>query len=105
MLLHRFILNAPKNKQIDHINGNGLDNRKSNLRLCTPQENARNRTKQKNNKSGLKGVSFDKTRNKWVARIKIQNRYKFLGRFESKELAYSKYTEVGQIHHKQFFKG
>lgn len=55
-LLHRLIMNAPKGVQVDHINGDSLDNRKENLRLCSAQENARNRQQRKDVKAPFKGV-------------------------------------------------
>lgn len=58
--LHRLIMNPPKNKYIDHINGDGLDNRKSNLRVVSRAENGRNRKLNLNNKSGIKGVRLRK---------------------------------------------
>lgn len=66
--LHRFILNAPKGSVVDHINGNGLDNRKANLRLCTPAGNARNRHNVSSlSTSGVTGVHQCPTTGKWVA--------------------------------------
>lgn len=59
--LHRLILNAPKDKLVDHINGNTLDNRRENLRLCAPIENQRNAKKTTNKtSSAYKGISFIK---------------------------------------------
>jgi hypothetical protein len=55
--MHRVIIGAGDGEEVDHINGNGLDNRKVNLRLCSRAENSRNRRKQKNNTSGFRGVS------------------------------------------------
>lgn len=68
--IHRFILNSPKGYEIDHINHNPLDNRKSNLRICTHQQNQFNQGLQKNNTSGVSGVSYYSPRNKYRARIK-----------------------------------
>lgn len=82
--LHREILNAPKGMCIDHINGDKLDNRKSNLRLCTNQENIRNSKVMIKNTSGFKGVSWMKSKSKWRARIKVNMREIHLGLFASK---------------------
>lgn len=73
------------NGEIDHINGDQLDNRIENLRVVSKQENARNTGKRVNNTSGIIGVSFDKTRNKWLAGITVNYKHVGLGRFENKE--------------------
>lgn len=67
--MHRVIMNAPKNKQVDHTNGSGVDNQRSNLRLCTSSDNQHNRGKNKNNKSGYKNIWFDNTHKMWDVRI------------------------------------
>jgi hypothetical protein len=58
--MHRLVMNAPNGTQVDHINGNGLDNRRKNLRFCTTKQNLRNRGKNSRNTSGYKGVSWAK---------------------------------------------
>ena len=83
--LHRYIMNAPEGMVVDHINGDTLDNRKCNLRICTQQENLMNRPKPKNNTSGRKGVYWDKTYNKWKVCIKINGKQKHLAYFDNKE--------------------
>jgi hypothetical protein len=60
LYFHRLVMNPPKGKYIDHVNHNILDNRKENLHIATPGENSQNRGKQKNNKSGFKGVYYMK---------------------------------------------
>jgi len=78
--LHRIIMNPPDNMVIDHINGNGLDNRKSNLRITTQAKNNRNARKRKNAKtSEYKGVHFCSTFNKWKAQIQINKKKISLG--------------------------
>lgn len=68
--------------QIDHINGVTNDNRITNLRAVTHQENMKNQKQQSNNKSGVTGVRWNKGREKWVAYIKVRGEQKYLGLFE-----------------------
>ncbi len=83
----------PEGLVIDHIDGQRANNKIENLRLCTFQQNHFNRGKQSNNKSGFKGVSWHKQKQKWVAQIKIEGRNKFLGFFTDPVEAYEKYCE------------
>lgn len=76
ILLSRFLMDCPKNLTIDHINHNTMDNRKSNLRICTVYTNNMNKT---NNTSGCVGVCWDKSRSKWHVMFKEIN----LGRFKT----------------------
>lgn len=93
--MHRFIMDAKThNEVVDHINGNRLDNRKSNLRVCTHKENTQNSKLQSNNTSGYKGVSFDKNRNKWISYISIDRKFKYLGRFNCKHAAGESYNKA-----------
>jgi len=69
--LHRWLMNPPKNLKVDHINHDTLDNRRSNLRVCTNAENMRNATIRSNNTSGVTGVSWVIPISKWVARIRV----------------------------------
>lgn len=81
-MLHRLIMKASKDKVVDHINRNPLDNRKSNLRLCYKAENCRNRKKQLNT-SGYKGVNWNNHRKgAWIAHICFKYRDYNLGRFK-----------------------
>ena len=80
--LHRLVTNCPNNMVVDHINHDTLDNRKANLRICTPSENARNKIYMSNNTSGKLGVYWKSNRQKWVAQIKINGVVKHLGIFE-----------------------
>ena len=98
ILLHRLLLNAPRDKQVDHINGDGLDNRRCNLRLCSHAENMRN----SRSRSGLKGATFDKRRNKWYARICVNRRQIFLGFFDSEEEAHASYCAASICYHGAF---
>jgi hypothetical protein len=96
--LHRFILKLPKNEKriVDHKNCNTLDNRKSNLRLCSTSENKMNTGKQKNNKSGYKGVYKDK--NKWRACIKVNRKTINLGTFNAPCIAHISYVIAAKLY-------
>lgn len=85
ILLHRFIMNCPNDMVIDHINRNKLDNRKSNLRICTIQENDFNKSTLKNNTSNVTGVNFNNRVGKWRAYISINRKQIHLGWFVNKE--------------------
>jgi hypothetical protein len=81
-LMHRIIMNCSEKERVDHINHNGLDNRKENLRVCTQSQNMANRRKNKNNTSGYKGVSFLNDRNKFRAEITHNNIHYKVGCFK-----------------------
>lgn len=83
--LHRLIMDAPENLQVDHVNHEPLDNRKENLRLCTSSENAANREKHRNNKSGYTGVVS--VAGGWVAQLTCAGERITMGPFETKEEA------------------
>ena len=90
--LHRLILNFPKG-YVDHINHDTLDNRKSNLRIATNSDNLRNGNLRINNKTGINGVYFDKSRNKYLASIKVNYKKIFIGRYNTLEEAREKIEE------------
>ncbi len=100
--MHRIIMNAPVGKQVDHINHNGLDNRKENLRLATPAQNQANQKLSKANTSGFKGVSFDKKKKKWAAYIGKQSRN--LGRFLDIRDAARAYNDAAKLAYGEFAK-
>jgi hypothetical protein len=83
--LHRFVTNAPEDKVVDHRDGNGLNNTRNNLRVCTQAENLQNRNKYSTNKSGHKGVAWYKPYGKWRATIGIKGKQKHLGYFDNIE--------------------
>lgn len=100
VLLHRAIMRAPADRQVDHVNGRGLDNRRANLRLATNAENARNRTRQSNNASGYKGVR--KSNSRWSAEIRCDGVCKYLGIFDTPELAHAAYCDAAARLHGKF---
>ena len=81
VLMHRLIMKPPPGFVIDHIDGNGLNNRRSNLRICTQAQNLRNRPGRAAT-SRFKGVSFDKRRHLWAACISDNDRTIHIGHFE-----------------------
>jgi hypothetical protein len=85
--MHRLIMNAQPGEQVDHIHHQTLDNRKSELRLCTPSQNACNRRAQSNNTSGIIGVSWHKKSGKWRATIQQHGKAIHLGLYDTPELA------------------
>ena len=80
--MHREITLARPGQQVDHVSGNGLNNQRSNLRLCTHAQNLRNQRAQAGRSSKYKGVSWLKARKKWEAYIKVNRVKHHLGRFE-----------------------
>lgn len=81
--LHRLVMNAGVGQEVDHINGDGLDNRKENLRFATRQENCRNSPKRAGTLSQFKGVYRDPKSGRWRAYIRVNYRMIWLGYFES----------------------
>ena len=89
ILMHRALSNCPKNLMVDHINSNGLDNRRANLRVCTMSENMMNRGKTKQNSTGYKGVynTGDSIANPYSAKIQKNNKVYCLGHYNTPEEA------------------
>lgn len=91
--LHRFIMDAPTDVQMDHINGDGLDNRRENLRVCTRSENQRN-MRPRGGYSQYKGVTLFKRDAKWVARIWFDGKKIYLGKFDDEKAAAMAYDSA-----------
>lgn len=100
--ISRFILGLNDNtKLVDHINGNPLDNRRNNLRICTNTENARNCKLSKNNTSGYVGVRLEKS-GRWRARIMVDHKEIYLGTYETKEEAIKARQEAEKKYYGEF---
>jgi hypothetical protein len=100
--MHRLILGAQKGQQVDHLNHNTLDNRRSNIRLCTRSQNMHNRGNQRNNTSGYKGVFLHKQTGQWRTQIAINGKIIYLGRYKTPELAYIAYCQAAKERHGEF---
>ena len=105
VMLSRLImgLNEANSAQVDHISGNPSDNRRSNLRLCTPLGNSRNRPTRSDNLTGYKGVSYRARGNVYIARISPHPGERiFLGRFSTPQDAAAAYDRAAVLYHGEF---
>jgi len=102
--LHSCVLNIPIGMVVDHINRDGLDNRKENLRIATVSQNAFNRKLSKNNKSGYKGVSWNKGSKKWQVFIIEGGKNRNLGSYDKVEDAAKVYNDFSIQLHKEFYR-
>ena len=100
--MHREILKVKNFQYVDHINGNGLDNRRENLRICTNSQNGQNRGKNKNNTSGFKGVCFHARTQTWIASIWVNRQRVHLGYFKGSIDAAIAYNEAAVKYHGKF---
>ena len=91
--MHRAILSPLPDEETDHINGNGLDNRRSNLRLANRAQNSFNRKLNKNNKSGFKGVRRSPS-GRWRAEVRFKGKTLHLGHFNTVERAAQAYDSI-----------
>jgi len=89
--MHTQIMNTPLGLEIDHIDGNGLNNRRTNLRVVTRRQNQQNKHILK--RSPLLGVSFDSRHNKWQSKICVNGKIKFLGSYDSDTEAHIRYVQ------------
>jgi hypothetical protein len=105
--MHRVIVDAPKDKVVDHVDGNKLNNQKSNLRICTPKDNNRNLKKRKNTKSKYKGVRKVKRAkgpDVYRATIQPEGKHIHLGYYKNEIDAAIAYNEAAIKYYKEFAK-
>lgn len=102
--MHRFILGLKKgdSKIVDHINGDGLDNRRENLRVCTKSQNQQNQKPRHTRRSKYKGVGYYVRDRKWRARIVVEGKDIELGKFSCETCAAITYDEAAEKYHGEF---
>lgn len=99
-LMHRCVISSTL--EIDHIDNNGLNNQKTNLRECSREQNMQNRNKFLNNTSGYKGVYWKESRKRWVAQLMHNGRYVLDRSFNSAEEAARAYDKAAIMYHGEF---
>jgi hypothetical protein len=102
IFMHREVISTPKDMHTDHIDGNGLNNTRANLRHVTHNENMQNRSNLSSNTSGIKGVHFDKKANRWIAQIRVNKKRIYLGCFVSAADAKTAYASASKKYHGKF---
>lgn len=103
IFMHRVIMKVSDRRIIlDHVNGNKLDNRRSNLRFATNSQNGMNRGMPSNNTSGFKGVTRHKRTGKWQASINFNGMFRYLGLYANPEDAHAAYCAAALKYHGEF---
>ena len=91
--MHHLVIGKPtKGMMIDHIDGNGLNNQRSNLRIVTNRQNLQNMKNHRNGK--LSGCYYNKNNNKWQAQIRINGKIKYLGYYNTEQEAHDAYLKA-----------
>ena len=94
LAMHVYLLDPPDGYQVDHIDGDGLNNRRNNLRICRCSQNQGNARIRKDCSSGVKGVTFRKSKKQWVARIQVNKKRMDLGGYNNLEDAAKAYADA-----------
>jgi hypothetical protein len=105
MTLHKILMNPEETGRkinVDHIDGNKLNNQKSNLRLCSHMENMRNRNGETDGTSQYKGITWNKKLQKWKVRINVNDESIYLGIFKNEICAANCYNHYAKLYHGEF---
>lgn len=100
--LHKFLIEPNSKESIDHKDNNGLNNSRENLRICTHSQNMANARRRYNVNNRYRGVSYDKARNQWAARLNMNNSIVFRKRFDTELEAAQAYNEQALIYFGEF---
>lgn len=96
--MHTLIMHTPEQMQVDHIDGNGFNNQKGNLRICTPSENSCYKTRHKNKYKGVRKLS----KKSWIAYITHNKKSIYLGSFGQEQQAAEAYNRAARMYHNEF---
>ena len=100
--MHREIMKPSPNMQVDHVDGNGLNNVRENLRVCTQSQNKKNARKRKDSTSGFKGVTYYKRYGNWRSQIAVNGKRINLGYFSDPIDAAHAYDNAAREYHGEF---
>lgn len=101
VLMHRLLTGAPDGMVVDHVDGDGINNRRENMRVCTQAQNVMNRTSALH-QSGRKGLRHDPQSGHWGARVAVSGKRPWLGTFKTEAEARAAYNEAAQKLHGEF---
>lgn len=104
IFMHRVLVEPPAGLIVDHINGNGLDNQRANLRVADTTRNMWNRAPNRSGSSTHKGVYWHKQHSKWVAAIQVEKKRRHLGLFQSEAEAAAAYRRAAVAAHGRFYR-